>query len=313
MNIVFIGTGEIGIPALKALAEHSDHQLLAVVTQPDRPTGRHQKLTPSPIKQEAFNLHLKIFQPEKISQAASVDQIKYLRPDVIVVAAYGQILPKSILEIPPKGCLNLHASLLPKYRGASPIHSAIRDGEKESGMTVMWMDEGLDTGDILLQESTAIHRHDTAEILHDTLAKIGAPLLIKALSLIKSGKAPRIKQDETKASYAKKLRKEDGHIDWKKTNVELDRHIRGMTPWPGAYTYVAEGTEKRLLKIFATIISRRAKGAPGEVVRVDHHGILVAAQTGGLLLREVQLEGKKRMPAGEFIRGFDLPIGSILE
>ncbi|PAW77516.1 MAG: methionyl-tRNA formyltransferase [Verrucomicrobia bacterium Tous-C9LFEB] len=313
MNIVFIGTGEIGIPALTALVNHPDHDVLAVVTQPDRPTGRHQKLTPSPIKQEAFKHHLKIFQPDKIKAKASIEQIKYLKPDVIVVAAYGQILTSEILNLPKYGCLNIHASLLPKYRGASPIHAAICEGEKESGVTIMWMDEGLDTGDILLQESTPIRSHDTAEILHDKLAQLGAIGLIKALPLVLNGTAPRIPQDETKSCYAKKLRKEDGRIDWNKPKREIDRHIRGMTPWPGAYTWVPEGKDQRMLKIFQTIISRRAKGAPGEIVRVDKHGILVAAKEGGLLLREVQLEGKKRMPAAEFANGFSLPIGTILE
>lgn len=313
MNIVFIGTGEIGIPTLRALAGHAEHALLAVVTQPDRPTGRHQKLTPSPVKEEAFKLHLKIFQPEKISQKSSVEQIKYLKPDLIVVEAYGQILPRAILDIPRKGCLNIHTSLLPKFRGAAPIHAAIREGEKQSGVTIMWMDEGLDTGDILLQETTPIRSHDTAETLHDRLAQIGAKALLKALDLIRDGKAPRIEQDETKSTYTKKLRKEDGRIVWSQSKREIDCHIRAMTPWPGAYTWVPEGDDQRMLKIFQTIISRRAKGAPGEIVRVDKHGILVASSEGGLLLREVQLEGKKRMPAAEFARGFHLPVGTILE
>lgn len=313
MNIVFIGTGEIGIPALEALVKHPEHNVLAVVTQPDRPTGRHQKLTPSPIKQEAFKLHLKIFQPDKINTPASIEQIKYLKPDVIVVAAYGQILTRAVLNIPKLGCLNIHASLLPKFRGASPIHAAIRDGEKDSGVTIMWMDEGLDTGDILLQESTPIRSHDTADILHDKLAQLGATGLIKALPLLATGDAPRIPQDSSLASYAKKLRKEDGRIDWNKPKREIDRHIRAMTPWPGAYTWVPEGNDQRMLKIFQTIISRRAKGAPGEIVRIDKHGILIAAKEGGLLLREVQLEGKKRMAAAEFIRGFTLPVGTVLE
>lgn len=313
MNIVFIGTGEIGIPALTALAKHPDHSVLAVVTQPDRPTGRHQKLTPSPIKQEAFKLHLKIFQPEKINAKASLDQLKYLKPDLFIVAAYGQILSKAILELPSQGCLNVHASLLPKYRGAAPIHAAIRDGEKETGVTIMWMDEGLDTGDILSQASTAIRAHDNAEIVHDRLAQLGGSEIIKALALVRAGTAPHIKQDETKSSYAKKLHKEDGLINWNSPKRTIDYHIRAMTPWPGAYTHVPEGSDQRTLKIFGTIISRRAKGKPGEIVRVDKHGILIAAKEGGLLLREVQLEGKKRMHAAEFARGFNLPVGTVLE
>jgi methionyl-tRNA formyltransferase len=313
MNIVFIGTGEIGIPALKALVAHPDHDVLAVVTQPDRPTGRHQKLTPTPIKQEAFTLHLKIFQPEKINTKTSIDQLKYLKPELIVVAAYGQILSKTILELPTLGCLNIHASLLPKYRGAAPIHAAIRAGEKETGVTIMWMDEGLDTGDILSQVSTPIRAHDNAEVIHDRLAQLGAAELVKVLPLVKSGKAPHIKQDETQSTYAKKLSKEDGLINWNSPKRAIDYHIRGMTPWPGAFTRIPDGDSHRTLKIYQTIISRRAKGKPGEIVRIDKHGILIAAQEGGLLLREVQLEGKKRMHAAEFARGFNLPVGTVLE
>src|ERR1700677_3123190 len=173
MRIIFIGTGEIGLPALQALAKAPEHHLLAVVTQPDRPVGRQLKLAPSPIKAEAFKLHLKIYQPEKIGSATSVAQLKYLKPDLIVVAAYGQILNKEVLSLPKYGCLNIHASLLPKYRGASPIHAAIAAGEKQSGVTIMWMDEGLDTGDILLQETLTLRRHETTQTLHDRLAKMG--------------------------------------------------------------------------------------------------------------------------------------------
>ena len=313
MRIIFIGTGEVGLPALQALSQGEKHQVLAVVTQPDRPVGRQLKLAPSPIKEEAFKLHLKIYQPEKIGSATSVAQLKYLKPDLIVVAAYGQILPKEVLNLPPLGCLNLHASLLPKYRGASPIHAAIAAGEKQSGMTIMWMDEGLDTGDILLQETLTLRRHETAETLHDRLAKAGAEGLLKALELIESGKAPRTKQNVAEATLTKKLKKEDGHINWDRPQKDIDAHIRAMTPWPSAYAWIPQEKDHKMLKVFTTILSRRAKGKPGEVVRVDKHGILVAAKVGGLLLREVQIEGKKRMHAAEFARGFNLPVGLVLE
>jgi len=313
MRIVFIGTGEIGLPALHALSQSTTHHVLAVVTQPDRPVGRQLKLAPSPIKEAAFKLHLKIYQPEKIGSATSVAQMKYLKPDLIVVAAYGQILTREVLDLPPKGCLNLHASLLPKYRGASPIHAAIAAGEKQSGMTVMWMDEGLDTGDILLQEAVTLRRHETAGTLHDRLAKIGAEGLLKAIALIETGKAPRMKQDKALATVTKKLNKEDGHIKWDRPQKEIDAHIRAMTPWPSAYAWIPQESDHKMLKVFTTIISHRARGKPGEVLRVDKHGILVAAQVGGLLLREVQLEGKKRMHAAEFARGFNLPVGLVLE
>ena len=313
MRIIFIGTGEIGLPALHALAKSPDHQLLAVVTQPDKPVGRQLKLAASPVKEAAFKLHLKIYQPEKIGSATFVAQMKYLKPDLIVVAAYGQILTKDVLHLPKYGCLNIHASLLPKYRGASPIHAAIAGGEKQSGVTIMWMDEGLDTGDILSQESVTLRRHETAETLHDRLAKIGADALLKALPLVETGNAPRTKQDKSKATVTKKLKKEDGHINWDRPQMEIDAHIRAMTPWPSAYVWIPQEADHKMLKIFSTIVSRRAKGKPGEVLRVDRHGILVAAKVGGLLLRDVQLEGKKRMSAAEFVRGFNLPVGLVLE
>jgi methionyl-tRNA formyltransferase len=313
MRIIFIGTGEIGLPALEALAKSSDHQVLAVITQPDKPVGRQLKQAASPIKEAAFRLHLQIYQPEKIGAAAAVAQMTYLRPDLIVVAAYGQILPKEVLHLPRFGCLNIHASLLPKYRGASPIHAAIAAGEKEAGVTIMWMDEGLDTGDILSQESVTLRRHETTGTLHDRLAKLGADALMKALPLIAERKAPRTRQDSAQATLTKKLKKEDGHIKWDRPQREIDAYIRAMTPWPSAYAWLPQEKELKMLKIFTTIISRRAKGKPGEILRVDRHGILVAASEGGLLLREVQLEGKKRMNAAEFARGFNLPVGLVLE
>jgi methionyl-tRNA formyltransferase len=295
MRILFIGTGEIGLPALRALTSSPHHSVLGVVTQPDKPLGRQLKLGASPVKEEAFRLHLKVFQPEKIGAASSVAQLKYLQPELIVVAAYGQILPRSILELASRGCLNLHASLLPKYRGASPIQSAIAAGEKQSGMTIMWMDEGLDTGDILLQEAVTLRRHETAQSLHDRLAQQGADLLMKALALMAAGKAPRQPQDAALATLTKKLNKDQGRVDWNRPQREIDAHIRAMTPWPSAYSWIDQGGERKMLKIFTTIISRAARGKPGEVLRVDKHGVLVAAKVGGLLLREVQLEGKKRM------------------
>jgi methionyl-tRNA formyltransferase len=313
MRIIFIGTGEIGLPALEALTKSPTHHVLAVVTQPDRPVGRQLKLAASPIKEAAFRLHLKIYQPEKIGAAASIAQLRYLKPDLIVVAAYGQILTKEVLALPKHGCLNIHTSLLPKYRGASPIHAAVAAGERQSGVTIMWMDEGLDTGDILLQEAVTLRRRETSQTLHDRLAKMGAEGLLKAIALIEKGTAPHIKQDKALATTTKKLKKEDGHIKWDRPQREIDAHIRAMTPWPSAYAWIPQEKDHKMLKIFTTIISNRAKGKPGEIVRVDKHGVLVAAKVGGLLLREVQLEGKKRMHAAEFARGFNLPVGLVLE
>jgi methionyl-tRNA formyltransferase len=314
VKIVFIGTADFGAPALRALVESKDHTVMGVVTQPDKPAGRQQKLAPCPIKECALKLHLTVYQPEDVNRDTVIQQIRYLAPDVIVTAAYGQILSRNVLRLPQYGCLNLHASLLPKYRGASPIQAAILNREKYSGVTVMWMDEGIDTGDILLAEKVTLQADETAESLHVKLMQVAPKALLKALSLIKGGKAPRLKQDAEQATYVKKLTKENGKIDWKKSNEEIEAHIRAMTPWPSAYAWVPDATDQKMLKIFSTILSRRAKGRPGEVVRVDKHGILVASgQTGGVLLREVQLEGKKRMHAAEFARGFNLSPGTILE
>jgi methionyl-tRNA formyltransferase len=313
MKVVYIGTGEFGIPSLQALIDSPRCQVAAVLTQPDRPAGRHQELQPSPVKKLAFENHLEIYQPEKINTPSVLAQLNYLKPDVLVVCAYGQILKRELLKLPSLGCLNIHGSLLPEYRGAACVAGPIRDGRKNSGITIMWMDEGLDTGDILLQDSLSLGRREIAGSLHDRLASLAAPLLLKSLALIENGKAPRLQQNHAKASYIGKLKKEDGKIDWKKTQIELDRQIRAMNPWPAAYTHILDKGELKTLKIFRTILSTRAKGQPGEVVRVDKHGILVACGKGGLLLREVQFQGRKRMDAGEFSRGFSLPVGALLE
>lgn len=310
---MFAGSGEIGLPALRALSAAADCDVAGVITQPDRPAGRGQKLAANPIKRESFQLHLRIFQPENINQPSTLEQIRYCKPDLLVVAAYGQILSKAVLALPALGCLNLHASLLPKFRGASPIQAAIREGERKTGMTIMWMDEGLDTGDILLQQAISIYSSDTAGSLHDRLAALGAPAILKAIRLIRAGKAPRQPQNHGAATYARKLRKEDGHIEWSRPQVELERHIRAMNPWPSAYAWLPDGNDHKMLKVFAAIPSRRASGRPGEVVHVDSHGVLVAAGSGGLLLREVQLEGKRRLPAAEFVRGYPIPPGTLLE
>jgi methionyl-tRNA formyltransferase len=312
MRVLFLGTAELGVETLRLLATSPHHSVVGVVTQPDRPAGRKMELTPSAIKREALAHQLTIYQPEKINVPGVLEQFRYLRPDLAVVAAYGQILSRELLDLPRHGCLNLHASLLPKYRGASPIQAALLNGDAKTGMTIMWMDAGLDTGPVLMQESFGIGRRDNAETLHTRLSIVGAKLLMKSLDLIQSGKAPRVPQDASQATYVRKIKKEHGRIDWTKPQREIDCQIRAFTPWPSAYTLLPVNGEKKTLKIFRTIISNRAKGKPGEVVRVDKHGILVAAGVGGLLLREVQLEGKKRLHAAEFARGQEVPVGTIL-
>jgi len=309
MRILFIGSSEFGLPTLKTLAKSAEHQLIGVITQPDRAAGRGLELHPSPIATEALKLLIKTFKPENINSSAAISQIRYMDPDIIVVAAYGQILKKEILQIPKKGCINIHASLLPRHRGASPIQTAILAGDRQTGVTIMWMDEGLDTGDIVLQKKTLIRFGDTAQTLHDRLALMAPDVLLEALELIKNDLAPRIPQDTKRATMTKPLKKSDGLIDWSQSQEQLDRHIRAMTPWPGAYTNIPVGRTARRLKIYQTIISHRSKGYPGEILRVDKHGILVAAGRGGLLLREVQLEGRKRMSASELARGLHLKTG----
>lgn len=313
MRIVFLGTGEIGTPSLRALAGSPEHQVLAVYTQPDKPGGRDLKLRPTPIKAEAQKLGLPVFQPEKIRRPEVVEELKALQPDVIVVIAYGQILPKGVLEIPRLACLNIHASLLPRHRGASPINAAILAGDRESGVTVMYMDVGLDTGDILLMEPTPLGRHETAGALHDRLAEMAPRPLIRALSLLEQGKAPRVPQENSLATYAPKMTRADGLINWSLGAVEIGRRIRGMVPWPGAFTNILEpGTAPVLLKVHSALICRRCVGEAGRILRANARGIQVGAGEGAVLLREVQAAGGRRMSAGEFLRGRPLRVGTLL-
>ena len=309
MRIVFAGTGEFGIPCLEALVASDDHFVLSVITQPDRPAGRAQKLLASPIKECALRHQLTVFQPEDVNSATSLSQIRYQKPDLMVVVAYGQILKKPILELPELGCWNVHGSLLPKYRGASPIAAAVRDLQKRTGVTIMQMNEGLDTGDILGKVATRIRPGETTGLLHDRLAKKSGPLLLYLLERAKKGKLKSARQNSQEASVAPRMKKEDGKIDWAKNPEEIDAHIRAMQPWPGAYAWVPDGTDQKMLKIFSVILSKRAKGKPGEIVEINSHGILVAAKKGGVLLREVQLEGRKRMSAVEYSRGAGIVAG----
>jgi methionyl-tRNA formyltransferase len=313
MRIIFIGTGDIGLPTLNSLIDSTDHQVLACVTQPDKPVGRHQELTASPIKQLAVRHHVPVFQPVKVREQQSLDQIRFLRPDVIVVMAYGQILPGELLRIPSVACLNLHASLLPRHRGAAPIQAAIESGDRESGMTVMYMNERLDEGDILLTRSFKLAKDETGGSLHDRLAETAPDALKEALLLLKQGRAPRKPQDHSLATYAPKLTREDGLIDWTKTREEIDRRIRAMNPWPSAYTWLPTEDGLKKLKVFAGIMHHcDLNAAPGSVVRTDKHGILVAGGTCGILLRDVQLEGKKRMHARDFLIGHIIANGTVL-
>lgn len=271
------------------------------------------KLRPTPIKAVAQKLGLPVFQPEKIRRPEVVEELKALQPDVIVVVAYGQILPKSVLEIPRLACLNIHASLLPRHRGASPINAAILAGDRESGVTIMYMDVGLDTGDILLVAPTPLGRHETAGQLHDRLAEIAPGPLLQTLTLLEQGRAPRLAQDNSLATYAPKMTKADGLINWSLGAVEIGRRIRGMVPWPGAFTNILEADSAPImLKVHSALICRRCTGEAGHVLRADTRGILVGAGEGAVLLREVQAAGGRRMPAGEFLRGRPLLPGTLV-
>jgi len=308
MRIVFIGTGEIGGPVLHSLLNSPEHQLAGVVTQPDKPAGRAQRIEAPPIKVALAGSGIPILQPARIKREEAVAEIRALTPDVIVVMAYGQILPRSVLEIPPLGCLNLHASLLPRHRGAAPIQASIVAGDRESGITVMYMDEGLDTGDVLLRSALEIARDETGGSLHDRLAQIAPAALEKALTYLQEKNAPRIPQDSSLATYAPKLQRDDGRIDWTESAALIERKIRAFNPWPGAFTLLrnAAGTERKL-KIFSASVMEFAKAAPGEILRSDD-SIVIAAKDGALSLGEVQLEGKRRMSAAEFLRGHAAPL-----
>ncbi len=312
MRIVFLGTGEIGLPTLEMLLSGGEHLVVAVVTQPDKPSGRRQEIRPSAIKVRAANAGIAVLQPAKIRDPAVIDQLHGLAPEVIVVMAYGQILPKALLEIPKLACLNLHASLLPRHRGAAPIQAAIEAGDRETGITVMYMAEGLDTGDTLLKKPLRIRRRETGGTLHDRLALLAPEALAEALAVLAQGSAPRIPQAEAEATYAAKLTREHGEIRWTASAAEIERKIRAMNPWPSAYTLLPTSEGPRKLKVFSSIQYRRISGPPGEVLRADKNGILVGAETGAILLRDVQLEGKRRMPARELLMGHPVQRGAVL-
>jgi methionyl-tRNA formyltransferase len=310
MRVVFIGTGEIGVPTLQSLLRSTEHQLIGVVTQPDKPSGRTQTVAATPIKKALEKAAVPILQPRRIKSADLVEQVRAWTPDAIVVMAYGQILPRALLDIPQIACLNLHASLLPRHRGAAPIQAAIVAGDRETGITVIYMDEGLDTGDILLQSAVEISNGETGGSLHDRLAQI-APLALKeALRQLDDQTAPRTPQDSAVATYAPKLERADGKIDWSDSADVIERKIRAFNPWPGAFTNLSpeSGTTRKLKLFSATVVDQQQRGSPGEIVLADDRDLVVAAKDGTLSLGEVQLEGRRRMTAVEFLRGFAKPL-----
>jgi len=306
-RIVFFGTPSFALATLRGLLEGPD-EVVGVVTQPDREKGRGRKTVISPVKELALQSGLALFQPEKVKEEAFQETVKGLHPDLFVVVAYGQIFPKSVLHIPRYGAVNVHASLLPRYRGAAPIAWAILRGEEVTGVTTMVMDEGMDTGDILLQAEVPIGREETCENLHDRLAPLGAQLLSKTIGRMKAGDLRGIPQDHSNATDAPPLKKEDGRIHWEKEAGEIARQVRAFNPWPGAFTKWGD----RSLKIYGgEIRERMAEGKAGVVVWVGSDFIEVAAGKGSYLMKEVQLEGRKKMTIREFLSGHSIPVGTV--
>ena len=307
MRILFIGTGEIGVPVLRALQDSPAHEVIGIVTQPDKPAGRDQRMKAPPIKEAAVKAGEPILQPERIKKSEAIAQIQALQPDVIVVMAYGQILPRAILDLPRIACLNLHASLLPRWRGAAPIQAAIAAGDARTGITVMYMDEGLDTGDMLLRHEIDIAPSETGGSLHDRLGQLGPAALLEALALLATAQAPRTPQDNSSATHAPKLHRESGRIDWSESATAIERKIRAFNPWPGASTYVSAGDDKpRILKIFSANVVD-GHGMPGTILPSEHN-LIVATGDRAVSLQELQLEGKRRMNAVDFIRGSRGPL-----
>lgn len=307
-RIVFFGTPSFAIPTLEGLLK-GPHKVVGVVTQPDREKGRGRKVVISPVKELALQHGLNPLQPEQAKEEGFQKALKGLQPDLIVVVAYGQILPKPVLKMPKYGAVNVHASLLPRYRGAAPIAWAILKGEKVTGVTTMVMDAGMDTGDILFQAEVPINEEDTCQTLHDRLASLGAGLLIETLEKMKEGNIRPIPQDHSKATFAPPLKKEDGYIDWKKEAGEIDRQVRAFDPWPGAFTKWND----RLLRIYKGGIRERAPtGKAGTVVWVGSDFIEVETEKDAYLIKEVQLEGRKRMRVREFLLGHPIPVGAVL-
>lgn len=305
MQIVFMGTPDFAKSSLEALLKSAD-RIVGVVTQPDRPKGRGQTFVPSPVKQVAQREHIPILQPTKMKDPEFLDALRAWKPDVIAVAAFGRILPPAVLTLPPNGCINVHGSLLPKYRGAAPIQWALINGEKETGITTMMMDEGMDTGAILMQDTLEIFNEDTAGTLSLRMADLGGRLLVETLARLKAGTLVSRAQDQTQATMAPLLKKEDGLIEWTMSAVAISNRIRGLTPWPGAYTFLETD---RLTICKATPLPESQMGTPGRIVVVTKHAIHVQTGQGTLMLTEVQPANSRRMTVTEFLSGYPATVG----
>ena len=308
MKVIFMGTPDFAVNTLEKIIE-AGHEVMLVVTQPDKPKGRGNTMQFPPVKECAVSHGLEVFQPVKIREDASVEYLKKFAPDIIIVAAFGQILPKSILDLPKYGCINVHASLLPKYRGAAPIQWAVINGDEITGVTIMRMDVGLDTGDMLATQEVPLLGTETGESLFDQLSTLGGPLLLKTLEEIENGEVKPVKQKDEESTYAKMLTREMGELDFQEEAVRLERYVRGLNSWPSAYTHY----HGKLLKIWeADVVDNDSEGRPGEIVELQKDGFLIQTGKGCLKARQVQLEGKKRMAAGDFLRGMQMKAGDLL-
>jgi len=329
LRIIFLGTAELSCASLQALAGDAKFQIAAVVTQPDRPKGRELKPQPSPVKSLALRLGLPVLQPERARDEKFIAELRALRPDLIIVVAYGQILPLAILNLPRHGCLNVHTSLLPKYRGAAPIQWAIANGDTETGVTIMKLDAGLDTGPVVSQRRTAIQPEDDSAVLHDRLAQLGAELLVQTIPDYVAGKIQPRPQPAAGASHAAKIKKEDGRIDWNQPARTIWNRLRAFTPWPGAFTSLpkamegtpssvpsfakSQGSDKalpsKMIKIWKAEMVEKSGGA-GEILSADKTGIIVGCGEHALRILELQREGGKRVTAEQFLAGFPLKAGT---
>ena len=303
MKIVFMGTPDFSVNAIENIVK-AGHDVVGVITQPDKPKGRGGKMQYTPVKEKALELGLDVYQPQRVKETEFIEKLKEMNPDAIVVIAFGQILPKAILDMPKYGCINVHASLLPKYRGAAPIQWSVIDGEKETGVTTMYMNEGLDTGDIIDKVVVPIDKKETGGSLFDKLAIEGGKLILKTLIELENGTAVRTPQDDSKSNYAGMINKQLGKIDFNKSANEIERLIRGLNPWPSAYTKM----DGKTLKIWdADVDDSENDSAPGTITEVGKDFIRVATGKGSLKILELQLEGKKRMKTRDFLNGAKIP------
>lgn len=311
MRILFIGTGDIGLPSFDWLLSTSKHEVVGLTTQPDKPIGRKLVLTPPEVKVRALAAGIPVMQPQRLRNA--VDEMKAFDADIGVVIAYGQILSQAVLDTPRLGCINVHTSLLPKYRGAAPIQAAIREGDAETGITIMHVDAALDAGDVILMDKVAIDPNETGGSLHDKLALLAPAVLEQALDLLAAGNAPRTPQNHSQATHIGKLTREHGHVDWSRSAIEIERTVRAYTPWPGTFANLPGGIA---LKIHATRLLPSTDACPvgGTIVAADsQQGLIVACGAGLIELTEVQAPGGKRMNARDFLRGHPLPVGARLQ